>query len=141
MPRRRPSSLRRAHRIEAAKPPVRVPHLSRRAVRQLAFAEVDAGSGPGHIAELLLAWDRGTRGPEVLSVSAVCTCPGCDPVGARWGLAALLQELPRRERALVGAVLSRADRRFVSRTPPDPLSPSPWWFERRFHEQDGWGVL
>ncbi|MEA5365728.1 hypothetical protein VA596_39815 [Amycolatopsis sp., V23-08] len=61
-------------------------------------------------------------------------------MGARADLARLLDELPRRERALVRAVLSRADRRFVCRTPPDPLSRSPWWFERRFHEQDGWGV-
>ncbi|MFJ1761720.1 hypothetical protein ACIOD2_15470 [Amycolatopsis sp. NPDC088138] len=139
MPRNRPSSLRRAQRIEAATPPIRVPHLSRRAARELAFAEVDAGFGPGRIARLLIAWDRGTRSPDVLSVSDVCPCPGCDPVGARRDLAGFLRELPRRERALVGAVLSRADRRFVRRTPPDPLGPSPWWFERRFHEQDGWG--
>jgi hypothetical protein len=110
MPRRGPSSLRRAHRIEAATPPIRVPHHSRRAARELAFAEVDVGFGPGHIAELLLAWERGTRSPDVLSVSDVCPCPGCDPVGARRDLAGLLQELSRRERALAGAVLSRADR-------------------------------
>ncbi|WP_328613822.1 hypothetical protein OHS18_36475 [Amycolatopsis sp. NBC_00355] len=139
MPRSRPSSLRRAHRIEAATPPIRVPHLSRRAARELAFAEVDAGFGPGSTAELLLAWDRGTRSPDVLSVSDVCPCSECDPVGARRDLAGLLQKLPRRERALVRAVLSLADRRFARRTPSDPLSRSPWWFERRFLEQDGWG--
>lgn len=140
MPRNRPSSLRRAHRIETAEPPPGgVPLLSRRAARQLAFAEVDAGFAPGGIVELLYAWDRGTRGPDLLSVPS-CSCSGCDPVGARRDLALSLRELPRRERALVGAALSQADRRYVARTPPDPLSREPWWFERRFLEQDGWGV-
>jgi hypothetical protein len=140
VPRNRPSSLRRAHRIETAEPPPAVvPHLSRRAARQLAFAEVDAGFAPGGVVELLRVWDRGTRGPDLRSVPA-CPCPGCDLVGARRDLALSLQELPRRERALVGAALSRADRRYAARTSPDPLSREPWWFERRFQEQDGWGV-
>lgn len=96
---------------------------------------MDAGLRPGGIAELLLAWDCGSRRPAVPS----CPCPGCDPVGARNDLAGRLRDLPRRERALVGMVLSRADYRFAGRTSPDPLSSAPCWFERRFLEQDGWG--
>jgi hypothetical protein len=140
MPRNRPSSLRRAHRIHREVPPIRVPHLSRRAARQLAFAEADAGSYPGCVAELLLTWDRITRGPKLLSVSECLSSLDGEPLWARRELAGRLRELPRREQALVGAVLSRMDRRYVARTPPDPLNDSPWWFDRRFREQNGWGV-
>jgi hypothetical protein len=137
VPRNRPSSLRRAHRIHREVPPIRVPHLSRRAARQLAFAEADAGACPGGVAALLIAWDRVTRGPLPLPVSACPSCPGCNPLMERWLLAVLLRELPRRERALVGAVLSRMDRRYAARTLPDPLGESPWWFERRLQDQEG----
>jgi hypothetical protein len=139
MPRRRPGSLRRTRRLDVAgPPPAKIPHLSRRAARQLAFAEVDAGLWPGAVSGLLRDWQRGTRPPFRLSWPA---CPCCDPVGARADLARMLNDLPRRDRALIGALLSRADRRFAARTSPDPFSSSPWWFERRLHDQDGRGPL
>ncbi|MEU7785930.1 hypothetical protein [Amycolatopsis sp. NPDC049159] len=141
MPRRRPASLRRAQRLDVAgPPPAKIPHLSRRAQRQLAFAEAAAGGSPGFVADLLEDWDRATRPPFRLTLPA-SPHPDCDPVGTRWLLARVLAELPRRDRALVGAVLSRVDRRFAARTLPDPLNPSPWWFERRLFEQSGWGRL
>nr|AFO69335.1 hypothetical protein [Amycolatopsis orientalis subsp. vinearia] len=133
MPRRRSASLRRTQRLDVAgPPPAKIPHLSRRAQRQLAFAEAAAGGSPGSVADLLEDWDRATR----LTLPA-SPHPDCDPVGTRRLLAQVLADLPRRDRALVGAVLSRVDRRFAARTLPDPLNPSPWRFERRLFEQDG----
>ncbi len=141
MPRRRPGSLRRPRRLDVAgPPPVKIPYVSRRAQRRLAFAEVAAGVSPGFVAGLIEDWERATRPPFRLILPA-CSCSGCDPVSARWLLASVLADLPRREQALVGAVLSRIDRRFAARTLPDPLASSPWWFERRLFEQDGWGRL
>lgn len=138
MPRRRPGSLRRTRRLDVVgPPPAKIPHLSRRAQRQLAIAEVDAGLWPGAVSGLLLAWLHGTRHVSRPSWPH-CSCPGCDPVGARADLARLLRELPRRDRALIGALLSRADRRYAERTLPDPRSTSPWWFERRLRDQNGW---
>ncbi|MBE1498534.1 hypothetical protein H4696_005634 [Amycolatopsis lexingtonensis] len=141
MPRRRPGSLRRPRRLDVAgPPPVKIPYLSRRAQRQLAFAEAAVGVSPGFVGDLLEDWERATRPPFRLELP-VSPHPDCDPVGTRWVLARVLDELPRRERALVGAVLSRVDRRFAARTLPDPRNPSPWWFERRLFEQNGWGRL
>jgi hypothetical protein len=56
-------------------------------------------------------------------------------------LAKVLEELPRRDRALIGVALSRIDRRFAARTLPDPLNDGQWRFERRLFEQDGVGRL
>ncbi|MFJ7209993.1 hypothetical protein [Amycolatopsis sp. NPDC098790] len=141
MPRRRPGSLRHPRRLDVAgPPPAKIPCLSRRAQRQLAFAEAAKGGSPGFVADLLQDWERATRPPFRLTLPA-CSAPACDPVGTRWMLAQVLADLPRRERALVGVVLSRVDRRFAARTLPDPLNSSPWWFERRLFEQEGWGPL
>ncbi|GLY41730.1 hypothetical protein Amsp01_077530 [Amycolatopsis sp. NBRC 101858] len=138
MPRRRPGSLRRTRRLDVAgPPPAKIPHLSRRAQRQLAFAEVDAGLWPGAVSEPLRAWLHETRRLSRPSWPH-CSCHGCDPVGARADLAGLLDRLPRRDRALLGPVLARADRRYADRTLPDPRDPSPWWFERRLRDQNGW---
>ncbi|WP_410585967.1 hypothetical protein [Amycolatopsis sp. lyj-23] len=139
MPRRRPGSLRRTRRlVVAGPPPAKIPRLSRRAQRQLAFAEADAGLRPGSILELLDYWRFGTRPPFRLA-KPICTCPGCDPVTTRAELARKLGELPRRERALIGAELARVDRRYLAQTLPDPFGTSPWWFERRLHDEEGWG--
>ncbi|MDX3190623.1 hypothetical protein PV458_19615 [Streptomyces sp. MN03-5084-2B] len=141
MPRRRPGSLRRAQRLEfAGPPPVKIPHVSRRAMRQLVFAEATAGLLPGSVAECLQDWEEGTRPPFRL-ILPVSPHPLVDPVGTRRELAELLDRLPRRERALIGVALSRIDRRFAAQTVPDPLNDGQWWFERRFFEQDGWGRL
>ena len=143
MPRRRPSRLRRqAERLPApALSVATIPYLSVRAARLLALAEHVAGAPRGWVADLLMAWSRITREPGYplcLPVPA-CTCPWCDPLGARRDLADLLAELPRRERALIKVPLARIDRWFASRTLPDPHSRSGYWFERRLMEQEGWG--
>ncbi|MEV7091290.1 hypothetical protein AB0M80_00465 [Amycolatopsis sp. NPDC051045] len=141
MPRRRPGSLRRTRRlVVAGPPPAKIPYLSRRAMRQLAFAEADAGLSPGAVAGALRVWRYGTRPPFRLS-EPVCPCPGCDPVGTRAYLAQLLSDLPRRERALIGTELAKVDRRYLARTLPDPFSAAEWWFERRLSDQEGWGPL
>jgi hypothetical protein len=141
MPRRRPGSLRHAQRLEfAGPPPVKIPYVSRRAMRQLAFAEAAAGLWPGSVAGYLQDWEEGTRPPFRL-ILPVSPHPLVDPVGTRSMLARLLDELPRRERALIGVALSRIDRRFAAQTVPDPLNDGQWWFERRFFEQDGVGRL
>jgi hypothetical protein len=141
MPRRRPGSLRRTRRLDVAgPPPAKTPYLSRRALRQLAFAEVDAGLRPGKIVDMLGYWGYGTRPPFRLS-KPVCTCPGCDPVTSRAELARMLSDLPRRERALIGAELAKVDRRYLAQTLPDPFSASPWWFERRLYDEEGWGTV
>ncbi|HET6703975.1 hypothetical protein [Amycolatopsis sp.] len=141
MPRRRPGSLRRTRRLDVAgPPPAKIPHLSRRAQRQLAFAEVDAGLRPGDIVEALEYWRYGTRPPFRLS-KPICTCPGCDPVTTRAELARMLSSLPRRERALIGAALGKVDRRYLGQTLPDPFGTSEWWFERRLYDEAGWGPL
>ncbi|MEV6831778.1 hypothetical protein [Amycolatopsis sp. NPDC051102] len=142
MPRRRPGSLRRTRRLDVAgPPPAKIPQLSRRAQRQLAFAEADAGLVPGAVARALRNWEYFTR-PPFRFWRPDCPCPGCDPLADRADLAELLGTLPRRERALVGAVLAKADRRFLARTLPDPFPPwAEWWFECRLADQYGWGPL
>ena len=141
MPRRRPGSLRRAQRLDVVGPPPdKIPYVSRRAMRQLAFAEVAAGYSPGCVADLLQDWEEGTRPPFRL-ILPVSPHPLVDPVGTRWMLAKVLEKLPRRERALIGVALSRIDRRFAAQTLPDPLNDGQWWFERRLFEQDGVGRL
>jgi hypothetical protein len=141
MPRRRPGSLRRTRRLDVAgPPPAKIPCLSRRAQRQLAFAEADAGLPPGAVAGALRVWRYRTRPPFRLSLPG-CPCSGCDPLEDRDHLAQLLSALPRRERALIGAELAKVDRRFLAQTLPDPFSASPRWFERRLADQNGWGPL
>src|SRR4051794_22017198 len=106
MPRRRPGSLRRAQRLDVAgPPPVKIPYVSRRAARQLAFAEAAAGFSPGFVAALLQDWEDGTRPPFRLTLPA-STDPRSDPVGTRSVLAGVLAGLPRRDRALIGVALS-----------------------------------
>ncbi|WP_206795544.1 hypothetical protein [Amycolatopsis sp. MtRt-6] len=109
-------------------------------MRQLAFAEADAGLSPGAVASALRGWQYRTR-PPFRHWMPDCPCLGCYPLHDRLDLAELLSALSRRERALVGAELAKADRRFLARTLPDPFAASPWWFERRFADQYGWGPL
>lgn len=141
MPRRRPGSLRRTRRLDVAgPPPAKIPYLSRREQRQLAFAEVDAGLTPGAVASALRGWRYLTR-PPFRHRMPDCPCPGCDPLGDRIDLEEMLSALPRRVRALIGAELSKADRRFLALTLPDPFAAAPRWFERRLSDQHGWGPL
>lgn len=141
MPRRRPGSLRRTRRLDVAGPPPdKIPYLSRRVVRQIAFAEADAGLVPGGITRALRGWRGRTRAPFRHRQSD-CPCPGCDPLAVRIDLAELLEALPRRERALMGTELAKADRRFLALTLPDPFAASPRWFDRRLADQHGWGPL
>ncbi|MCR6486533.1 hypothetical protein M8542_27260 [Amycolatopsis sp. OK19-0408] len=109
-------------------------------MRQLAFAEADAGLVPGAVARALRGWRHRTR-PPFRHWLPDCPCPGCDPLEVREDLAQLLSALPRRERALIGAELSKADRRFLALTLPDPFAASPRWFERRLADQHGRGPL
>jgi hypothetical protein len=145
MPRRRPGQLRLlSRRLPATRrPPEKIAYLSWSAIRQLALAEDAAGRPPGTIAELLRAWRRITREPgyPLCLPLPVCSCNFCDPVGARWTLARLLAELPRRDRALLRVPLSRIDRWYAARTLPNPHSTLPGWFDRRLTEQEGWGRM
>lgn len=145
MPRRRPGQLRKLAtlRLFTSWPPVRIPGLSEAATRRIAQAEQILGWPPGRSAELLAAWNRVTREPGYplyLPVPA-CPCPSCDPLGARWLLAELIAELPRRDRALLRVPLARIDRWFLARTLPDPHRAARYWFERRLMDQEGWGRL
>ncbi|GHG27461.1 MULTISPECIES: hypothetical protein [Amycolatopsis] len=141
MPRRRPGTLRRLRRLDVAgPPPAKIPYLSRREQRQLAFAEVDAGLVPGAVAGALRRWQNRTRPPIRLSLPD-CPCPACDPLQDRLELAEMLSALPRRERALIGAELAKADGRYRAQTLPDPFGTSPWWFACRLIDQNGWGRL
>ncbi|MFB9686331.1 hypothetical protein [Amycolatopsis plumensis] len=141
MPRRRPGSLRRRRRLDVAgPPPAKIPYLSRREQRQLAFAEADAGLVPGTVAGALRRWQNRTRPPSRLS-QRDCPRPACEPRQDRLELAQVLSALPRRERALIGAELAKADRRYLAQTLPDPFGTSPWWFTCRIIDQNGWGRL
>lgn len=141
MPRKRPGSLRRTRRLDVAGPPPdKIPHLSRRAQRQLAFAEMDAGLSPGDVARALRGWQFRIR-PPFRHRRPDCPCPGCDPLEVRIELDRMLSALPRRERALLGAELAKADRRFSALTLPDPFATAPWWFDRRLTDQHGQGPL
>ncbi|GIF14211.1 hypothetical protein Ate01nite_42430 [Actinoplanes teichomyceticus] len=145
MPRKRPNQLRKLvdPPLATSRPPARIPGLSEAATRRLATAEQSQGWCPGRSAELLEAWSRVTREPgyPLCLPVPVCSCPYCDPIGARWLLAELMADLPRRERALLRTPLARIDRWYAARTLPDPHSTSDYWFERRLMEQEGGGRL
>lgn len=145
MPRRRPGQLRKlSRRLPATDhPPEKIATLSWSATYRLALAEDAIGHSPGTAARLLQAWRRITREPgyPLCLPLPTCTCDSCDPLAARRSLDLLIEHLPRRDRPLLRVPLSRIDRWYSARTLPDPHIDSPYWFERRLMEQEGWGRL
>jgi hypothetical protein len=145
MPRKRPGQLRKLvdPRPVMGRLPTKVPYLSESSLRRLARAERALGWPAGWCARLLSAWSRVTREPgyPLFLPLPVCSCPDCDPLGARRDLARLLEQMARPDRAILRVPLARIDRWYAARTLPDPHSTSAYWFERRMREQEGWGRL